>query len=268
MMGTWGRLACVWWLGAVATINVGPASAGEPEFSFDCDTFAFQNATVLKYQDGIAFFRPSSQGSDPANGYTRRCFVMTRTAMQFRKFARFNPHGVALDDQELAKRIRAVARRGPWLEALPENQRIVFPGYSNLREISKARTQVFEDNIGSGFMSYFRPSNLRMVFLESKGYQEKTHQNLDAALARGDMFVAFLTTYPKMSINHAVLIYGRKKSHSGDELEHYFVYDPNHAEAPRELTWSPRERAFAYQKDIDFIGGFVRVYQSYDKPLQ
>jgi hypothetical protein len=80
--------------------------------------------------------------------------------------------------------------------------------------------------------------------------------------------VAFLTTYPKMSINHAVLIYGRKKNRPGDELEHYFVYDPNHAEAPRELTWSPRERAFAYQKDIDFIGGFVRVYQAYDKPLQ
>jgi hypothetical protein len=268
MSGTWGKLAGVWWLSAVVVISVAPASAAQPEFRFDRDTFAFQNATVLKYQDGIAFFRPKSEASDPANGYTRRCFVMTRTAMQFRKFARFDPHGVPLNDQELAQRIRAVARWAPWLEVLPHDQRIVFPGYSNLREISKARTQVFEDNIGSGFMSYFRPSNIRMVFLGSKGYQEKTHQNLDATLARGDTFVAFLTTYPKMSINHAVLIYGRKRSRPGDELEHYFVYDPNHAEAPRELTWSPRERAFAYQKDIDFVGGFVRVYQSYHKPLQ
>jgi hypothetical protein len=268
MLGTWGKLAGVWWLSAVVVIGVASGSAAEPEFCFDRDTFAFQNATVLKYQDGIAFFRPNSEASDPANSYTRRCFVMTRTAMQFRKFARFNPHGVPLNDQELAQRIRAVARRKPWLEVLPENQRIAFPGYSNLREISKARTQVFENNIGSGFMSYFRPSNIRMVFLESKGYQEKTHQNLDATLARGDTFVAFLTTYPKMSINHAVLIYGRKKSRPRDELEHYLVYDPNHAEAPRELTWSPRKCAFAYQKDIDFIGGFVRVYQAYDKPLQ
>ena len=268
MFGTRGKLAGVGWLSAVAVISAAPASAAEPEFHFDRDTFAFQNATVLKYQDGIAFFRPKSEASDPANSYTRRCFVMTRAAMQFGRFARFDPHGVALNDQELAQRIRAVARRAPWLEVLPENQRIVFPGYSNLREISKARTQVFEDNIGNGFMSYFRPSNIRMVFLESEGYQEKTHQNLDAALARGDTFVAFLTTYPKMSINHAVLIYGWKRSRPGDELEHYFVYDPNHAEAPRELTWSRRECAFAYQKDIDFIGGFVRVYQSYDKPLQ
>ncbi len=267
MFGTWGKLVAVW-LSALAGVALLRGSAAAAEFRFDRDTFAFENATVLKYQDGIAFFRPKSEATDPANSYTRRCFVMTRTAMQFRKFARFDPHGVLLNDQELAQRIRAVARRAPWLEVLPDNQRTVFPGYSNLREISKARTQVFEDNIGSGFMSYFRPSNIRMVFLGSKGYQEKTHQNLDAALARGDTFVAFLTTYPKMSINHAVLIYGRKRSRPGDELERYFVYDPNHAEAPRELTWSPRERAFAYQKDIDFIGGFVRVYQAYDKPLQ
>jgi hypothetical protein len=267
MLRTRGKLAGVW-LSALAAFALPCGSATTTEFLFDRDTFAFQNATVLKYHDGIAFFRPKSETSDPANNYTRRCFIMTRTAMQFRKFARFNPSGVSLGDKELAQRIRAVARRKPWLEALPENQRTVFPGYSNLREISKAHTQVFEDNIGSGLMSYFRPGHVRMVFLESKGYQEKTHHNLDAALARGDTFVAFLTTYPKMSINHAVLIYGRKKSRPGDDLEHYLVYDPNHAEAPRELTWSPRERAFAYQKDIDFIGGFVRVYQAYDKPLQ
>jgi hypothetical protein len=267
MFGTWGKVVRVW-LSALAVFALLHGSAAAAEFRFDRDTFAFQNATVLKYHDGIAFFRPQSEAGDPANSYTRRCFVMTRTAMQFRKFARFEPHDVPLNDRELAQRIRAVARRKPWLEALPENQRIVFPGYSNLREISKVHTQVFEANIGSGFMSYFRPSNVRMVFLESKGYQEKTHNNLDAALARGDTFVAFLTTYPKMSINHAVLIYGRKRSRPGDGLEHYLVYDPNHAEAPRELTWSPRERAFAYQKDIDFIGGFVRVYQAYDRPLQ
>jgi hypothetical protein len=267
MFGTWGKLVWVW-LSALSVFALPRGSAAAAEFCFDRDTFAFQNATVLKYHDGIAFFRPKSEASDPANSYTRRCFVMTRTAMQFRKFARFNPDGVPLNDRELAQRIRAVARRKPWLEALPENQRIVFPGYLSLHEISKAHTQVFEDNIGSGFMSYFRPSNIRMVFLESKGYQEKTHRNLDTVLARGDTFVAFLTTYPKMSINHAVLIYDRKKSRPGDELEHYLAYDPNHAEAPRELTWSPRERAFAYQKDIDFIGGFVRVYQAYHKPLQ
>ncbi len=93
MFGTWGKLAGVW-LSALAAIALPRGSAAAVEFRFDRDTFAFQNATVLKYHDGIAFFRPKSEVSDPANSYTRRCFVMTRTAMQFRKFARFNPHGL------------------------------------------------------------------------------------------------------------------------------------------------------------------------------
>jgi hypothetical protein len=238
------------------------------EFRFDRDTFAFQNATVLKYKDGLPYLQVKASREDPANRYTRRCFVMSRTAMQFRKFARFDPRGAPLNDLELAARIRAVAHRAPWDESLPEDQRIVFPGYANLRQMSKARAHVFQENLGSGFITYFRPSNVRMFFQHSRKYQDTTHANLEVALSRGGLFVAFLSTYPKLSINHTVLVYARQKNPHGDELEHYFVYDPNHAEAPRELTWSPRERAFAYQKDIDFIGGFVRVYQSYGKPLQ
>jgi hypothetical protein len=193
---------------------------------------------------------------------------MSRTAMQFRKFARFDPSGAPLNDAALAARIRAVVRSTPWGESLPENQRIVFPGYANLREMSKARAHVFQENLGSGFLTYFRPSNVRMFFQHSREYQDTTHANLETDLSRGDMFVAFLSTYPKLSINHAVLVYARTKNPPRDGLERYLVYDPNHAEAPRELTWSPRERAFAYQKDIDFIGGFVRIYQAYGKPLQ
>ena len=134
--------------------------------------------------------------------------------------------------------------------------------------MSKARTHVFQENIGSGFATYFRPGNFRMFFQHSPKYQEKMHANLEAALARGDLFVGYLSTYPKLSINHCVLFYAWKSGQTGTEIEHYLVYDPNHAEAPRELTWSPGERAFAYQKDIDFVGGFVRVYQVYGKWLQ
>src|SRR4029453_2376305 len=70
MFGTWGKLTGVWWLSAVALIGAASAGAAEPEFRFDRDTFAFQNATVLKYHDGIAFFRPKSEADDPANNYT------------------------------------------------------------------------------------------------------------------------------------------------------------------------------------------------------
>jgi hypothetical protein len=87
-------------------------------------------------------------------------------------------------------------------------------------------------------------------------------------LAGGELFIGYLCTFPRLSINHAVLVYKKEPLPGDSAVERYIVYDPNHPEAPRELTWFSRTRAFAYQKDWDFIGGFVRVYQVYGKPLQ
>jgi len=265
-MSGWRGFAQLFRIGVLLALTPGTAFA--TAFSFERDTFAFQNATVLKYKNGRPTLERRSTPDDPSSQYSRACFVMTRAAMQFRKFALLDPHGVPLSDKELAARIRKVTRRAPWHQALPENQRVIFPGHANLRELSKARAHVFQENLGSGFATYFRPGNFRMFFQHSPKYQEKMHANLEAALARGDLFVGYLSTYPKLSINHCVLFYARKPGHTGSETERYLVYDPNHAEAPRELTWSPGERAFAYQKDIDFVGGFVRVYQVYGKWLQ
>jgi len=188
--------------------------------------------------------------------------------MQFQKFARFDPHAAPLDDNALAARIRNVTRRAAWGRPLPADQRIVFPGYANLRAMSVARREVLRANIGVGWPSYFRLSNARIVFREDARFQEETHANLDATLARGQLFVGFLTTYPRLSINHSILVYERKAVSPNSGIERYLAYDPNHPEAPRELTWSSRARTFAYQKDWDFIGGSVRVYQLYGKPLQ
>ena len=254
------------WLVGLALFAI---NAQASEFNFSGDTFAFANATVFKYYKGIAFLRRGpSEKLDPANNYTRRCFVMARAAMQFQKFARFDPRAAPLDDRTLAARVREVARRAPWREPLPDAQRVVFPGYANLREMSKAREAVVKEKIGLGWPSYIRLSNTRMFFQRSASYQEQAHETLNATLARGDFFVAYLTTYPRLSINHGVLIYARQSPRSGSDLERYLVYDPNHPDAPRELTWSANQRSFAYQKDVDFVGGSVRVYQVYGKWLQ
>jgi hypothetical protein len=254
------------WLGVFAAVTVAQARDATSAFRFDRDTFAFANQTVFEYHEGHASLRrPSATKRD---AYNRHCFVMSRTAMQFKKFARFEPHSTALDDSALAVRIRAVTRRPAWTEPLPDNQRIAFPGYKDLKEMSKARRELVQLSIGHGWPSYFRISNARMMFQDGTGYQERTHARLDAALARGELFVAFLTTYPRFSINHSVLIYKLQSSAPNPGVDHYLVYDPNHPESPRDLTWSARDRAFSFQKDWDFIGGVVRVYQVYGKPLQ
>ena len=243
-------------------------SATGADFRFDRDTFAFANETVFEYRDGQPHLRKPSAREQRRQPYTNRCFVMSRAVIQFRKFARFDPRGRPLDDRALAGRVRAITHHPAWREALPMDQRVVLPGYPNLRALSRARARVLQENIGIGWPTYIRFGSIRMLYEFSREYQEQTHANLDATLARGGLFVAHLSTFPNLSINHAVLVFARKPASRRASIEHYVVYDPNHSEAPRELTWSPANRAFAYQKDWDFVGGFVRVYQVYGKPIQ
>jgi hypothetical protein len=262
------RTAAVFWqLGAFVALVLLQSSVAAADFRFDRDTVSFANATVFEYRAGHPHLRRQREKGEPKR-YTRRCFVLCRTTIQFHKFARFDPHALALDDKALAARIRNVTRRAAWGAPLPTDQRVVFPGYANLRAMSKARREVVRANIGLGWPTYFRLGNFRMLIVHDSNYHKETHTNLDAALARGELFVAFLTTYPSLSINHAVLVYERKPASQNSGIERYLVYDPNHPESPRELTWSPNTRSFAYQKDWDFIGGFVRVYQIYGKWLQ
>ena len=264
ILRNWRTTAGFCWLSLFVAAASPRPSTTTPAFRFDRDTFAFANQTVFEYREGRPYARKkSNQWGDV---YNRRCFVLCRTATQFYKFARFDPRSAPLDDKALAARIRSVTRQQAWAAPLPEDQRVVFPGYANLREMSKARLHVVQKNIGLGWPTYIRMGNFRMFYRHDLNYQEKTHANLDAALARGDLFVGYLSTYPSLAINHSILVYAQKTASS--ENEHYLVYDPNHGEAPRQLTWSPREHAFSYKKDSDFIGGFVRIYQVYGKWLQ
>jgi hypothetical protein len=249
----------------VLFLSIGVASAATPVFRFDRDTFAFANMTVFEYENGIAHIRHGQDAQQ--RRYTRRCFVLARTAMQFRKFARFDPQAPPLSDRDLVARIHLVTNRAAWKPPLPDDQKIVFPGYADLRQMSEARGLVLQENVGKGWPTYWRPGNYRMIFAPSVEYQEQTHANLNATLARGDLFVGFLTTFPNFSINHAVLVYARKPDNSAG-IDRYLVYDSNHPEKPRELWWSEPQRTFAYEKDWDFVGGHVRIYQIYGKPLQ
>jgi hypothetical protein len=253
------------WLSVFAAVASARPSAATPAFRFDRDTFAFANQTVFEYREGHAYLRKKSNAQQKR--YNRRCFVLCRTALQFHKFARFDPRVAPLDDKALAAHIRSVTRQQAWAAPVPEDQRVVFPGYANLREMSEARGKVLRDNIGLGWTVYLRLSNGRIVLLHSRGYQEETHANLNESLARGQPFVAYLSTFPQITVNHAILVY-KRKSFSSDGTERYAAYDPNHPEAPRELTWSAKTSSFSYQKDVDFVGGFVRVYQVYGKWLQ
>ena len=233
-------------------------------FDFKRDTLSFANWTVFTYENGHIVSHKNQFG----HHYSRRCFVMTRTAAQFYKFARFEPSAAKLDDNELRKRIRAITRKPPWHNALPPEKRIVIPGYRSLRELSATNTGLMQQNIGLGWVVYLRPGNARMFYLHDKRYQEKQHRLLEQALAHREFFIAYLSDFPILHINHSVLVYKHDRARSGDGSDRYLVYDPNHPDAPRHLEWLPAKQEFSYQKDQEFAGGFTRVFQVYGKALQ
>ena len=241
------------------------AAAGD--FRFNRDTLAFANSTVFDYHEGVAQLRRGDTEQDRPK-YTRRCFTMCRTALQFRKFARFDPHAPPLDDKELARRVRLITRNAVWRPALPMTQRTVIPGYASLRQLSERRGWLLQKNIGLGWPTYLRVGNYRMFYKHSVDYQKKQHERINAALDRGELFVAYLSDFPHLRINHAVLVYGRKRSGSVKTTERYNCYDPNHPDGPRELTWLGDKQVFNFEKDEEFVGGFTRVYQVYSRPLQ
>src|SRR6202008_463764 len=148
---------------------------------------------------------------------------------------------------ELTVRVRRVTGHPPWLPAFGERDRIIIPGYPDLRTFSRAHPDILQQNIGLGWPTYFRPGNWRIVLPHGRSQQAATHAELERALNRGEFFVAYLTNFPQcLNINHGVLLYGRQKSETGEaggEL-HYSVYDPNHADGPRVLTWSERDSRF------------------------
>ncbi len=237
------------------------ARAGVPVV-FERDTFSFANDTVFAYRDGHPSLRHES-----TKRYATRCFVMSRAVVQFRKFARFEPDLPPLDDSALADRIRAITRRAPWRDALDQTHRIVIPGVADLRALSRTRTRVVQENIGLGWPTYFRLGNWRVVLPKPPGQQARTQTELDQTMAKGEFYVAYMTTMPDyLYTNHAVLVLDRH-AEDGENIG-YTVYDPGFPEGPRTLYWSKRSGTFWYPPNPTFVGGSVYVWRVYGGPLQ
>jgi hypothetical protein len=244
-----------------------------PPLRFNVDTYAFANQTVYIYPHGYAEERPQTHAGEAHPAFTLRCFAMCRSVEQFRKFARFDPSLPKPDDATLATLVRQVNRHAVWRKALPPQDRVVIPGYADLHDLSAHRPSSVQESIGGGWTVYLRPGNYRMFLYGANGAGQQSHtqRSLADTLARNDVFIGYLTTFPKLSINHAVVIYGRRRPTPADTragIVHYLVYDPNHPDRPRDMAYDTRRQTFSYQKDWDFVGGNVTVLQVYGHPLQ
>ena len=241
-----------------------PDTPAPRPFKYQTDTFSFANETVWNYVDGsVKNNAPDAQAKK--RDYTRRCFVVTRAAVQFWKFARFDPDAPPLTNDDLVGRIRQVTQRSVWLAPLPKDQRVVFPGYANLRGLSAANPSVFQANIGEGWPVYFRAGNMPIVVPIGRDTESELNREIFHDLQMNYPTIVWLYNFPSLDINHVlVVIAGR---HEGGRYR-YQVYDPNYTTGPKNLDYDEASRTFAYQRTFYFKGGPVEVRAIYRGVLQ
>lgn len=241
-----------------------PKPTEQAAFRFDTDTFAFNNETKWHYKDGVPGEKPD-ENTDNEKRYTQRCFVMSRAAMQFRKFARFEPSQPKLKPGELADRLRDLCDLDVWREPLPIAERIVFPGYANLRDLSGAEKDTLQENLGLDWPTYVRIGNLCMIETPSEDHQARTNEELQTWIKSGHPMIIWIYNFPERDINHCIVAYAWKKD--GEKFA-YSVYDPNINDHPVTIEFDPGTRHFHFSKTFYFPGGRVSVRPVYLSMLQ
>jgi hypothetical protein len=239
-----------------------PAASAPQPFRYDTDSFAFANETVWNYVDGSV---KVDSGKTQKRDYTRRCFVVSRAAVQFWKFARFDPHAAPLPADQLTARIREVTERSVWLPALPPGKRIVFPGYASLRALSASNPGIFQANLGLGWPIYFRPGNAPIAVPLSPATETTLNDEISGDLGLNYPTIVWLYRFPSLAINHVVVILS---GHKDGSHYHYLVYDPNYTDGPKKLDFDTRTQTFSYQPTFYFKGGDVDARAIYRGVLQ
>jgi hypothetical protein len=246
-------------LGGCATPGVVLIPARERSFDFERDTFAFLNDVEYEYRIDVASRTTVAIGRDPDAEYTQRCFAMSRTARQFMQFARFDPALPPLTEEGYRERVRQLLSHDP-SEREPV-ERIVFPGYPNLRSFSARHEAMVKKEIGGNWLTYYwQRGHWRIIFPFSDENQATMAENLLAEIRVRRPPVVHLITFPELTINHAVLLFGAEEK--GDQI-HFRVYDPNDNKRPRTLVYDRRARQFEYPPQFYFAGGPVNVYEIY-----
>jgi hypothetical protein len=228
------------------------------QFVFEKDTFSFANAL-----EKIRFYDPSGnwvvRKVNPRPPYTLHCFVVSRSALQFFEHARFAPELPRADEQTYYQLARKVVETDPRV-MLPDDEKIVIPGYADLRSFSKDKEQLLKDACGGAWQSYVQRGHWRMVLPFSRAQQRHVARRLFDEVTHHQPAVVHLVRFPALSINHAALIYGARKV--GNEIE-FKTYDPNKPQAPAIIHYHPADGTFTMATNDYFPGGRIDLYQVY-----
>ena len=118
-----------------------PPPAPRP-FRYATDTFSFANETVWNYVNGTVQSEASRERQKARlHPPLLRRHPRRRAILEIRPLR--SQSAPLRTIKRLAARIREVTERSVWLPALPPKERIVFPGYANLRDDQRRRSGRF-----------------------------------------------------------------------------------------------------------------------------
>ena len=251
----WGFLFLVL-CGCAASREGAPGNSRR--FEFQKDTFAYPNELVWEYYFD-ARGKWSYRRREPKSTYSHHCFVVARSARQFFLSARFDPQQPVADEAAYRRLIRRVISTSPG-HGLPDGQKIVIPGYANLRDFSQAQERLLRAECGGAWQSYLQRGHWRIMLPFTRSQQQHVAQQLLARLKQNQPAVCHLICFPQLTINHAVVVFDAKET--ADKIE-FITYDPNQPAQPTALTYDRASRTFHLPANNYFPGGRVDVYEIY-----
>jgi len=234
------------------------ASFARP-FAFGQDTFSYPNDLVWVYYRDPETGKLRHKNRDPKPDYTHHCFVVARSARQFFQHARFDPAQPAADEATYRKLIRHVVTTSP-RQHLKEDEKIVIPGYTNLFTFSQAQERLLKEECGGAWQSYFQRGHWRMVFPFTSQHQAKMVEQLRESIRRNRPPVVHAVRFPKLTINHALVLFGVKEKPGEVQFSAYDPYDPT---MPAQLTFNRQDGQFYFPANDYFVGGKADVYEIY-----
>ncbi len=226
-------------------------------FEFERDTLTFANELVWRYSFDPTTGAMSVARTHPAPTYSHRCFVLVRSVRQFFYHAHFERSLPEVETEVYRGLIHQVVSRNPRRRSA-QRERIVIPGYECLRAFCQAHEPLLKGECGGPWQSYFLRSHWRMVFPVWRRHQERMARQLQQAVRQGSAPTVHLFRFPRVRINHGLLLFGMAESEREIRFE---AYDPNTPAHSAKLIYDRALRAFRFPAASYWAGGTVSVIE-------
>jgi hypothetical protein len=237
---------------SAATAQRAPAVAegsriATPGFTFARDTFAFANEIRARHPEAKDL-------------YANYCFVLARGLRQFFQFARFDPRAPKLDTAGYVDRVRHVAEHAPWEPPLPAAERIVIPGYADLRTFSTSEAVAVKAGLSGRFWTWVHWTNWRVMYPVLDQHQADVADEIAREVAAGHLVQLLVTNWPVFELNHTVVAFAYRDSREDRVFD---VWDPNDPALSGTVTFERSQQRFWATRIFDTRPGPIRVFRMY-----